>query len=160
MRNYCKLLATVLFVFLTLGSCLYSGHYVLAQTDQAASKLQAANNAVEQALNAVLGAEKAGANITGLLAQLNVAGGDLAQAENSYRTGNFSAAEIRANNVLPIAQGVTGLAQNAKQTALVSAQDGFWFTISFLELVRPYSFWFCFRFGAGLNAATRRNCLV
>jgi hypothetical protein len=72
---------------LAFGSCLYSGHYVFAQTDQTASKLQAANTAVEETFNAVLDAEKAGANVTGLLAQLNVAAGVLAQAENSFRTG-------------------------------------------------------------------------
>ena len=160
MRNYCKLLATVLLVFLTLGSCLYSGHYVLAQTDQAASKLQAANNAVEQAFNAVLGAEKAGANITGLLTQLNVAGGDLAQAENSYRTGNFSAAETQADNVLPIAQGVTVSLKMPNKLLWFLLKMAFGLPLRLLELVRPYSFWFCFRFGAGLNAATRRNCLV
>jgi hypothetical protein len=95
------------------------------------SKLQAANAAIDGAFNAVLGAEKAGANVTDLLAQLNIAGGDLAQAENSYRTGNFSAAAIQADSVLPIAQGITASAQNAKQTALVSAQNSFWFTIAF-----------------------------
>jgi zona occludens toxin (predicted ATPase) len=59
--NRCKLLAVTIFVFLAFDSCLYSEHYVFAQTDQSdqtASKLQAANNAVEQAFNAVLDAEK------------------------------------------------------------------------------------------------------
>jgi len=47
-------------------------HYVFAQTDQTASKLQAANSAIGQSFNTVLDAEKAGANVTGLLVQLNV----------------------------------------------------------------------------------------
>ena len=117
--------------FLALCSCLYSEHYVFAQTDQTASKLQAANTAIEQAFNAVLDAEKAGANVTGLLAQLNVAEGDLAQAENSYRTGDFNTAAAQADSVLPIAQEVTTAAQNAKQTAIVSGQNAFWSTIAF-----------------------------
>jgi hypothetical protein len=116
---------------LALGSCLYSGHYVFAQTDQTASKLQAANTAVEQASNAVLDAEKAGANVTGLLAQLNTAAGILAQAENSYRTGDSNTAAVQADSVLPIAQQVTASAQDAKQTALVSGQNAFWSTIAF-----------------------------
>jgi hypothetical protein len=116
---------------LAFGSCLYSAHYVFAQTDQTASKLQAANNAVEQAFNAVLDAEKAGANVTGLLAQLNDAAGILAQAENSYRTGDSNTAAVQADSVLPITQEVTTAAQEAKQTALVSGQNAFWFTIEF-----------------------------
>ncbi len=106
-------------------------HYVFAQTDQTSSKLQAANTAVNQAFNAVLAAEKAGANVTGLLAQLNVAEGDLAQAENSYRTGDSNTAAAQADSVLPIAQQVTTAAQNAKQTAIVSGQNAFWSTIAF-----------------------------
>ena len=116
---------------MALGSCLYSAHYAFAQTDQTASKLQAANNAVEQAFNAVLDAEKAGANVTGLLAQLNDAAGILAQAEDSYRTGDSNTAAAQADSVLPIAQEVTTAAQVAKQTALVSGQNAFWSTIAF-----------------------------
>ena len=128
--NRCKLLAVTLFVFLAFGSCIYSEHYVFAQTDQAWSKLQAANNAVGQAFNAVLDAEKAGANVTDLLAQINTAEGILAQAENSYRTGNTNTAANQADSVLPIAQQVTFDAQNAKQTAIVSSQNAFWSTIA------------------------------
>ena len=119
---------------MALGSCLYSEHYVFAQTDQTASKLQAANTAVEQAFNSVLDAEKAGANVTGLLAQLNDAAGVLAQAENSFRTGDFNTSATQADSVLPIAQEVTNSAQDAKQTALVSGQNAFWFTIAFTEI--------------------------
>ena len=106
-------------------------HFADAQTDQTESKLQAANIAVEQAFNAVWGAEKAGANVTGLLVQLNVAAGVLAEAENSYRTGDSNTAAVQADSVLPIAQEVTASAQDAKQTALVSGQNAFWFTIAF-----------------------------
>ena len=129
--NRCKLCTVTIFIFLALGSCLCSGHYVFAQTDQTASKLQVANNAIEQAFNVVLDAEKAGANVTSLLVQLNDAAGILAQAENSYRTGDNDTAIAQADSVLPIAQEVTTAAQNAKQTALVSSQNAFWSTIAF-----------------------------
>ena len=79
-------------------------------------------------------AEKAGANVTGLLAQLNTAAGVLAQAENSFRTGDFNTAATQADSVLPIAQEVTNSAQDAKQTAVVSGQNAFWFTIAFTEI--------------------------
>jgi hypothetical protein len=130
-NNCCKLLVATLFIFLALGSCLSSEHYVFAQTDQTASNLQAANSAVDQAFNAVLDAEKAGANITGLLVQLNDAESILAQAEISYRSGNNNTAVAKADSVLPIAQKVTASAQDAKQTATVSGQNAFWSTIAF-----------------------------
>ena len=116
---------------MAFGSCFYSGPYVFAQTDQTVSKLQAANTAIDGAFNAVLGAEKAGANVTGLLVQLNVAADNLAQAENSYRAGDSSTAAVQADSILPIAQAVTDSAQDAKQAALVSGQYDFWLTIAF-----------------------------
>jgi len=106
------------------------GHYVFAQTNQTNDKLQAANTAVDQAFSAVLDAEKAGANVTGLLAQLNTADGLLAQAENSIRTGDSTTAAAQADSVLPIAQQVTTAAQSAKQTAIVSSQNAFWLTMA------------------------------
>jgi len=124
-----------MFVFLAFGSCLFGGYNVFAQTDQTASKLQAANSAVGQAFNAVSDAEKAGANVTGLLAQLNVAAGDLAQAEISYRTGDSNTALAQATNVVTVAQEVTTSAQDAKQSALVSSQNGLWLTIAFTVIV-------------------------
>ena len=127
----CKFFAVTLFVFLALGSCLFSEHYVFAQTDPTASKLQAANTVVEGAFNAVLGAEKAGANVTSLLDQLNNAEAILAEAENSYRTGDSNTAAAQADSVLPIAQEVTVSAQSARQTAIVSGQNAFWSTIVF-----------------------------
>jgi hypothetical protein len=116
---------------LAFGSYLCCWHCASAQTDQAASKLQVVNTAVNQAFNAVLDAEKAGGNVTSLLSQLNVAENDLAQAENSYRTGDFKTAVARADSVLLIAQQVTASAQDAKQTARVSGENAFWSTITF-----------------------------
>jgi hypothetical protein len=114
---------------LTSASCLY-GSFAFAQTDQTALKLQVANAAVEQAFTSVLDAEKAGANVTDLLVQINTAQSILAQAENSYLTGNTNAAATKADSVLPLAQQVTLDAQNAKQTAIVSSQNAFWSTIA------------------------------
>jgi CHASE3 domain sensor protein len=121
-------------LIIAFGTSFFTMHFADAQTDQTESKLQAANGAVEQAFNAVLDAEKVGANVTGLLAQLNVAAGVLAQAENSFRTGDFNTSATQADSVLPIAQEVTNSAQDAKQTALVSGQNAFWFTIAFTEI--------------------------
>ena len=130
-NNCCKLFVATLFIFLSVGSCLFGEHYVFAQTDQTASNLQAANSVLEQAFNTVLDAEKAGANVTSLLTQLSDVADILAKAENSYRTGDFNKAAVQADSVIPIAHEVTISVQDVHKTALVSAQNAFWFTIAF-----------------------------
>ena len=122
MSDRCKLLSISLLALLMLNICLFGVHTAIAQTNQADSKLKAANSAVEQAFNAVLGAEKAGANVTDLLAQLNYAEGVLAQAEISSRTGDSNKAAVQADNVLLIAQQVT----TAAQVTLDFGQISFW----------------------------------
>jgi hypothetical protein len=130
LRSRCKLSGITLLTLLMLSVCLLCVCPSIAQTDQAASKLQAANTAVNQAFNAVLDAEAAGANVTDLLAQINTAQGILAQAENSYRTGDTNTASTQADRVLPIANQATLDAQSAKQTAIISSQNAFWSTIA------------------------------
>ena len=131
MNKLYRILLITLFVIILLNFCFYSENYVFAQTNQTASKLQAANNAVNRAFNTVLDAEEAGANVTELLVRLNYAENILAQAENSNRTGDFNATVARADSVLPIAQQVTTEALNAKQTSTVSGRNAFMFTIAF-----------------------------
>ncbi len=114
-----------LLCMLMLSICFLSVQQAIAQTDQTTSKLQAANNTINQAFNVVLDAEKAGANTTDLLAQINTAQKILAQAENSYRIGDTNKATAKAESVLPIAQQVTLDAQNAKQNAIISSQNAF-----------------------------------
>jgi hypothetical protein len=125
----------MLFGFFAFSSFFYSNSCVFAQTDQTDSKLQAANTAVDQAFSALLEAEKAGANVTDLQVQLNNAAVILAQAENSYRTGDINAAQAQADSVLPIAQEITTVAQADKQTASVSSQNAFRTTIVFTLVV-------------------------
>jgi len=130
MRVQCKLSSMSLLAILLLSLCFVGLNTAFAQTNQANSKLQEANIAVNQAFNAVLDAEKAGANVTDLLTQINTAQSILAQADNSFRTGDSNTAATQADSVLPIAQQVTLDAQNAKQTAIVSSQNAFWTTIA------------------------------
>ena len=120
-----------LLIIFTLFFCNLIICPVGADTDPTALKLQAANTAVNQAFDAVLSAEQAGANVTILLVQINEADSILGQAENSYRTGDFSTAAIKAESILPITQQITTSAQNAKQTAIISSQNSFWLTIAF-----------------------------
>lgn len=122
---------------MAFGSCFFGGRYVFAQTNPTESKLQAATNSVDVAFSAVSDAEKAGANVTGLLVQLNVAAGDLAQAENFYRTGNSNTAAAQADDALSISQQVSASAQSVNHNASVSGQTAFWLTIAFGEVGAP-----------------------
>lgn len=73
-----------------------------------------------------MSAEKAGANVTNLIDELNVANNLLAQADNAYRTGDNSTA---ANYALPAfekAEDVNAAAQTAKTTGLASNAFTFW----------------------------------
>ena len=131
MRMQYKLSSISLLAILLLSLCFVGLNTAVAQTNQANSKLQEANIAVNQAFNAVLDAEKAGANVTDLLVRMNSAVGILAQAENSYRTGNTNKAVAQADNVFSIAHQITTTAQTAKQNAIISIQNNFWLTIAF-----------------------------
>jgi hypothetical protein len=116
---------------LALSSCFYSELYVFAQTDQTASKLQAANSAVGQAFNAVLDAEKAGANVTQLLVKLNTAGKFLAEAQNAYNSGTTANVTSMAENVRQIVEQVNGEALNLRDVSLVESQNSFWLVLIF-----------------------------
>jgi hypothetical protein len=150
-----------LLIILTFSVYFVSVQQAIAQADQATSKMQAANDAVKRAFNAVLDAEKAGANVIGLLAQINTVQGILAQAENSYRTGNTNSAAAQADNVFSIAQQITTAAQNAKQDAIISSQNNFWLTIAFtvvstimfLEALILFWLWFKRRYIKNLSEA-------
>jgi hypothetical protein len=96
-----------------------------AQPNQDSFQLQVTNAAFNQTFRFVLDAENAGANVTNLLNQLNVAAGLLSQAENAFRTGDNETAAVNAGNVLLIVQQVAAAAHNAKQATLVSSQDSF-----------------------------------
>ena len=106
----------------------------IAQTNDLSEKLQTANISIEQAYDGILSAEKAGANVTGLVEQLNVATGLLAQAENSYRTGDTSAAANYADQAVPIAQQVKAQATAVKNSAVSSKQNDFVFTVVFVVI--------------------------
>ena len=161
MRMQYKLSSKSLLPILLLSLCFVGLNTAFAQTNQANSKLQEANIAVNQAFNAVLDSEKAGANVTDLLARINIAEGILAQAENSYRSGDTNTAAAQADNVLSIAQQITTSAQNAKQNAIISSQNNFWLTIAFtvgwtimfLAVLDLFWLWFKRRYIKNLSEA-------
>lgn len=128
MTSRCRFLSVGLLALLVLSACV-AVFPVGAQADLAA-KLQEANAAFEQAFNAVLDAEASGANVTALVAQLNVAAASLAEAENSYRIGDNAAATVNAERVLSLVQEVASASLDAKQAALVSEANAFWSAVA------------------------------
>lgn len=130
MSGSCKLFFVFLSIVLMVGSCASKMRYAFSQEDQVESRLETASNAVEQAFRAVLDAEQARANVTGLLARLNVAAPLLAQAEIAVRKGNSSVV-AEADSVVSIAGEVEMAAVAARAAALGSGQDALYSTIAF-----------------------------
>lgn len=125
------LTCSLLLGFLALTLLLLGTPSAFAQTNTVSSKLQVADDAVNQAFGLVLDAERSGANGSNLLIQLNVAANLLSQAENAYRIGDNKTASADAGNVVLIAQHVSTEAQSLKQEVAVSSQNAFWFPIVF-----------------------------
>jgi hypothetical protein len=113
------------------SSFVYNEHNVFAQTDENASKLQATNNAVGQAFNAVLDAEKAGGNVTQLLLKLNTAGQLLAETQNAYNSGTTTNVTANTENVRQIAEQVNADAVTLRNVSLVESQNTYWLTLIF-----------------------------
>jgi len=96
-------------VALRLPFCVYG------QTG--ASKVDEARTAISQAFVAVSAAEKAGANVTSLVAGLNEAGGFLAQADVALREGMIGNATSLAERCVSLIDGVVDEAGNLKGQA-------------------------------------------
>lgn len=129
--NYFKFLVVTLLIFFTVNSCFCNEYLVLAQTDQTASKLQAAKSAIRQAFNAVLDAEKAGGNVTELVSRLNSAGQLLAEAENVQRRGGTANVALNAESARQIADHVNDDSIKLLNIRFVESQNNFWLTITF-----------------------------
>jgi hypothetical protein len=131
MNIRCSLSSTALVAILVLTLCLLNVHVVAAETDQAGSKLQAAIDAFSSAFNAILGAEKAGANVSVILNQLHKVADLLAQAEIAYRNGDLNSAAAKADTVLSLSSDVKSSAQAAESAELASGRDALILTVGF-----------------------------
>jgi hypothetical protein len=98
--------------------------------DAAASAINQGEDTVVVAYEAVLDAEHAGANVTGLLAQLNEAGALLAEAQVAFRLGDFDEAVRFADLAAEIGEEVTRKAQEVALGAYGSTVTGSWLTIT------------------------------
>ena len=115
-------------LLLTVTIAAFQTPLVLA--DEKAS-IETANLSINQAFTSVLAAEKAGANVTPLLTELNTAGELLAEAQNAYSSGNLSNVASKAENARIIADQVNSDALTLRDVSLVESQNNFWLTLTF-----------------------------
>jgi hypothetical protein len=122
--------ASVLLI-LALAGLLSRSVFVVRGANDASSGLGAADFAVRQAFNATLEAERAGANVTGLIVRLNEAGAVLVEAETALGDGNSSEASSKAGQCVEIAESVRSDADALKTSALNGARTVFWMYLTF-----------------------------
>jgi len=103
----------------------------VSAADEASSAIGEADNALRMAFEAVLEAERAGANVSDLIVKLDEAGRLLAEAENAYRVGNFNEAVSKAEECSMLADGVAVEASSLKSLALANAQTALWQNLTF-----------------------------
>jgi hypothetical protein len=116
---------------LALVGLFSHGVFVVRGADEASSSVGEADVAVRQAFNATLEAERAGANVSGLILRLNEAGGILVEAEMALGNGNSSEAASKAGQCIGIAESVKGDADVLKASALDGARTVFWVSLAF-----------------------------
>jgi hypothetical protein len=116
---------------LVLAGLFSHGVFVVRGVDEASSSVGEADVAVRRAFNAILDAERAGANVSGLIVRLNEAGSVLAEAEIALGNGNSSEATSKAGQCTGIAESVKSDADFLKASALDEAQTVFWASLTF-----------------------------
>jgi uncharacterized membrane protein YhaH (DUF805 family) len=99
--------------------------------DDASGSVENAKFAVGQAFNAASDAERAGANVSGLIVRLNEAGAVLVEAEIALGDGNSGEAFSRAGQCVGIAESVRTEAVALKTSTLDKAQTIFWMYLTF-----------------------------
>jgi len=82
----------ICFFILLFFSVFWSGLVLGYAEDEAREKIELAESEVLSCYSAVFEAEKAGANVSGLLVVLNEAGGFLSMAKFAYQGGDFDSA--------------------------------------------------------------------
>ena len=115
---------------LVLSSILMLPVSGLSRQEEAASAISEAEQTLAQAYNAVLDADRVGANVSVLLTKLNDAADLLARSEIAVRNGDSNAA-ANAVSVLSIASEVNAAAVDAKETVVVTSRNALWITFAF-----------------------------
>jgi hypothetical protein len=122
--------ALILFlVVLVVSGAVFHSPFLALGSDGTLSRIEEADTAVQEAFTVVLEAERAGANVSGLMVRLNEAGGLLADSRMAYRNGNFTEAESKATDAILVAQNVTVDGTGLKASALADAQTNLQVTL-------------------------------
>jgi hypothetical protein len=130
LKRVLKISGSLLLILALVG--LFShGVFIVRGSDGASSSVGEADVAVRRAFNATLEAERAGANVSGLILRLNEAGGLLGEAEIALGNGNSSEAASEASQCVGIAESVRSDADALKASALNEAQTVFWTYLAF-----------------------------
>lgn len=127
--NLKKLSVWLVFLFLA-ASVIAVDSVKSAREDEATLAITAAEKNLGLAYQATRDAEVAGANLSGLLFQLNEAAELLVQANVSYRIGDFNNATIFANASTEIANKVRIEAYKARDIALYERVERFQFALT------------------------------
>jgi hypothetical protein len=87
-----KFVVLAVFLILVLSFCVLMRPLVLAEQGDAESAVVSAEQQIEVCYSAARAAEAAGANVSSLMGELNVAGDLLSRADVAYRAGDFASA--------------------------------------------------------------------
>jgi len=120
---------TILLALLVFASTLFVFNTSALSENVATSAIEKAEGLMVSAYEAVLEAERAGANVSGLLARLKVAGEGLAQAHISYRLGDFDDAARSADLCSQIGEEARVEAYELRGLALEEAVQCFRWTM-------------------------------
>lgn len=129
-ENIVKVSFLLLLVLLVFTSSVGSA-FCTATSDEASLKLSEAESALRRAFVAVLDAERAGADVSGLMLELNLAGGNLTWAQNAYRSEDFSGVAGAADQCSSLADKIVSGTSLLKGSALAEAQDSEWRMLAF-----------------------------
>lgn len=117
-----------LILIMAITTCLRTT-FVKASSES--TSIQAANSSIDQAFANTLAAEKAGGNVTQLLAKLNNAGALLSGADSAYLSGNLANVTSNADKARLMADQVNSAALSLLNASVGSSQNSFWLTLVF-----------------------------
>jgi hypothetical protein len=121
---------TVIFVLFTvIPSVSVFGIRVADAEDISLSTVEGAEETVIEAYEAVLEAETVGADVSGLLDRLDIAGAYLALARMCSRTGNIEGAMDNARLSVEALDGLVEEAWSLRDKAVRKAGERFWMAI-------------------------------
>lgn len=121
-RRWAETVVLAAMVLMVMG-LLSRQSLVVMGSDGASSSIGQAEAAIRQAFNATVYAERAGANVSGLIARLNEAGDLLTRAEVAYGNGDLGQAEELAGQSLTAANSVRGDALTMRDSAYAAARS-------------------------------------